>query len=203
MNPSLPIVLVILTCACACGRTVFAQEKTEQHADLLSVAMAKVATVIALLLFPLVGLAAPLAQTDFDVIGDYREHSLEFSVEKPGAYAVQVDYYYADEGEFSRDRVWRAAGGRSNGKNEMPDKPGASFDIDTSIIELKGGRKIYRSYIRRPILSSWGDSSLHAELFRLSLIPGEYKLLVRRVGESQALAGVVVKISVVDARRGK
>jgi outer membrane protein len=37
MNPFPPLVLVILTCACACGETVFAREQAQQHADLLSV----------------------------------------------------------------------------------------------------------------------------------------------------------------------
>ncbi|KAA3539042.1 TolC family protein, partial [Pseudomonas savastanoi] len=37
MNPFSPLVLVILTCACACGETVFAREQAKQHADLLSV----------------------------------------------------------------------------------------------------------------------------------------------------------------------
>ncbi|RMR13080.1 Outer membrane efflux protein, partial [Pseudomonas syringae pv. primulae] len=35
MNPSLPLVLIIL--ACACGETAFARAQTEQHADLLGV----------------------------------------------------------------------------------------------------------------------------------------------------------------------
>ncbi|WP_154284816.1 transporter [Pseudomonas syringae] len=165
--------------------------------------MAKMGAVILLFLFPGVSLAAPLASTTLEVVGDISECLLEFSVEKSDTYAVRIDYDYSDEGPSSRERVWKAAGGRLKDKKGAWNKPGAPFDIDASIVEIKSGRELYRGYVSRPLLSSWSSSSLHAELFRLNLKSGNYQLHANRIGESKALVGLSVKISIVHAYNGK
>lgn len=145
----------------------------------------------------------PIQEIPFDVAGVTGESILNFTIRKEDDYAVQLSYLFDAENPSSRKQVWKTSGGELPLSNGRWAEAGAPFDLETIVTDAKSGTEVHRSSVSHPKLTSWGRSALYAEICRVVLKKGRYKLQVRRIGSSSDLAKTGVNVSVVEAYHGK
>lgn len=138
-----------------------------------------------------------------DLSGDTGSSILEIAVKNDDNYAVRLNYFFDAEDPSDRKKVWKAAGGDLRIKPGVWKESGAPFDIETIIVDLKTGLEVHRSSIKNPKLTSYETDSLHAELCRVLLKKGDYKVNVRRFGSTESLTETRVTITIVEAYYGK
>ncbi|MEX5575624.1 DUF5625 family protein [Pseudomonas lijiangensis] len=128
---------------------------------------------------------------------------INLTIEDDDSYAVQLDYPYVEGDSSGRKKIWVAAGGDVQKASGHWEATGAPFDIETIVLDAQSGVEIHHSSVAHPKLTSWGSGALRAEVSRLRLKEGNYKVLVRRIGSAGDLVGVKVNVSVVKAYHGK
>ncbi|MBX8487523.1 hypothetical protein [Pseudomonas cichorii] len=128
---------------------------------------------------------------------------IKLTIEDDDSYAVQLDYPYVEGDSPGRKKIWVAAGGDIQKTLGHWEATGAPFDIETIVVDAQSGVEIHHSFVAHPKLTSWGASVLRAEVGRVRLKEGNYKVLVRRIGSAGDLVGVKVSVSVVKAYHGK
>ncbi len=107
------------------------------------------------------------------------------------SYSVRLDYFYPAADPAARKVLWEAAGGSG--------EDGAPFNVNVRIYDVDDAVVIQDRRISHPVLSSWSDGVLHAELSEVHLARGRYQITVERRGGAGAIADYRAGVSVVRA----
>lgn len=168
--------------------------------------MIRISNVVLILWFcfsATLSIASPLGSAPVSMEGNSGESVINLTIEDDNSYAVQLDYPYVQGDSLGRKKIWVAAGGDVQKASGHWEAAGAPFDIETIVLDAQSGVEIHHSFVAHPKLTSWGADALRAEVARLLLKEGYYKVLVRRIGSTGDLVGVKVSVSVVEAYHGK
>ncbi|MGN8275711.1 hypothetical protein [Pseudomonas sp. SMN5] len=160
------------------------------------------------LLIVIVALIAALQAADrspsygvpLKIDGPVSTTNLVVRVSKPDTYTVSLSYPYVDGVE--RRKAWTLAGGDSL-KDGLWQEPGSPFVFQIRINEISSGKEMLNQQVTHPKLTSWGSGNLNADLVRIKLESGLYRVFVQRYGNLAEAPPAELQLQFHRAYQGK
>ena len=141
----------------------------------------------------------------FDVRKAGNKVELEITITERQTYGFELQYFFKENDQVDRARVWQMAGGSLKDQNDKWVELGTSFRIKLKIIRrLEGNEQSqFEEDISNPRLSSWGSGSLYAMLAKVLLDPGLYIVSVENLSDAPEFQGTKVGLRISRAYLGK
>lgn len=139
-----------------------------------------------------------IAEVKEGVIVDF-----DFVVDESRAYAVELSFPFTKGDQADRALAWSYAGGAEK-INSAWSKRGAPFSAELTIDRYsdKAMVPVLSTVVLTPQLTSWG-ASLSAELGRVTLAPGNYRLHLKIINVQPLPSSRKVNVGVIEPYSGK
>ena len=126
-------------------------------------------------------------------------------VQEDFIYAAELQYEFKENDPNDRSQQWKLAGGSTKIGSGNWIEPCAPLKVSIKVHrkELKSLKLLAEEIVERPCLSSWGATSLNAELFAILLTPGTYEFTVESIETAPSFIGARTSLRVGKAYRGK
>lgn len=120
-------------------------------------------------------------------------------------YAATLRYEYKENDSIERARQWTLAGGSTKINSGDWIEPCAPLKILVKVHQwdLESLKPLAEEIVERPCLSSWGATSLDAELFAITLAPGSYEFTAESLEAAPSFVGARTSLHIGRAYRGK